>query len=114
MTKQDIDKTVSAIDSVLKVLPDIMQVEGKGKTRIFGYIGLIFKHGGKVIKVFKNGPEIFREIIDLDDQEATQIYDKLAPHFGGSEAAKKNIRLLAEGFGKINQGVQGLISVKNK
>ena len=55
-----------------------------------------------------------KEIADVDSAEASELANLLIDHFGGSEEAKEAILDIAEGSGKINQGVQKLIALKEK
>jgi hypothetical protein len=113
MEKHGIDTLKTTIEDVLVVVEDVKADMADGKLSLLEGATLVLKDGGKAIRFIKSIDEIKDEIIDLDDMEASELFDEVAAHFGGSDEAKAAIKLLFEGSAKISQGIQALIELKN-
>ena len=113
MKQIGIDKIKQTIDDVLEIIPDIQAAkESDDKITIMEGGVLAIKHGGKAIRFFSSVEDIAKEVINIDDVEASELFDQLQDHFGGSDEAKAAIKEIVSGAASISQGVQGLIKLK--
>lgn len=115
MKKEDIDKTIKALEDGLIIFEDIKKAKkSDDKITMLEGGGLARKHARKSISFVASISEIVDEIIDLDGAETSELAEKLITHFGGSQEIIEAINDIAEGAGKLNQGIQKLVSIKNK
>lgn len=113
MQKEDIDKTVAAIEDLTEVFKDVQEAKKSGDKITLAEGGmLMIKHSGKAIKFIASIPEIGNELVDLDGDETSEIAAILIDKYGGSGEAKEAILDITNGAGSINQGVQKLIELK--
>lgn len=113
MQKEDIDKLKAALEDGLLVYEDVEKaLEDDDKISWVEGGTLVVKHGGKAIRLIGSLKEISREIVDIDHAEASELVQLITDEFGGSPEAKEAIIEIAEGAGKLNQGVQKLIALK--
>ena len=115
MEKVGIENLKQAIEDVLEVIPDVKEAkESGGKITLLEGGTLVFKHGGKAIRFISSVEEIANEVVDIDDVEASEVFDQLQSHFGGSDEAKAAIKKIVAGAANISQGIQGLIALKEE
>lgn len=112
---QDIDKTKQALEDGLEVTKDVKKaLADDGEISFIEGSSLVIKHGGKALRLIGTVQEIGQEIINLDGGEAEELVSIIAEEFGGNTEAIEAIKDIAEGAGKLNQGIQKLIDLKNK
>lgn len=110
---EGIEKIKQTIEDVLEVIPDIKEAQESGdKITLMEGGMLVIKHGGKAIRFISGITDIAKEVVDIDDVEASELFDQLQEHFGGSEEAKAAIKKIVTGAANISQGIQGLIALK--
>lgn len=112
--KKGIENLKEVIEDVLVIIPDVKAADDDGKISLLEGGSLVLKHGGKAIRFVSGIGEIAKELIDVDDVEASEIFDQLQEHFGGSDEAKAAIKKLITGAASISQGIQGLIELKKE
>lgn len=115
MIKEDIDKLTRTIKDGITVYEDVVKAkESDDKITLMEGGLLVVEHAGKAVRFISAIPELANEVVDIDSEEAVVIVEDIATHFGGSEEALDAITDIAEGMGKMNQGIQKLIALKKK
>ena len=115
METQDIDKLKKAIENAIEIYPDVIEaVESGDKLTFLEGGGLFLKHGGKLFKFAASIPEIGKELIDLDTEETTEVFNIIADHLGGSDEIKEALLKVAQGAAKLKEGIIELIEIKKK
>jgi len=112
---EGIEKIKQTIDDILEVIPDVKEAkESNGKISLLEGSTLVLKHGGKAIRLVSAIEEIGKEVKDIDDVEAGELFDQLDEHFGGSDESKAAVKKIIAGAASISQGIQGLIALKDE
>jgi hypothetical protein len=113
MIKEDVDKLKRTIEDGIVVYEDVVKAkESDDKITLMEGGLLVVEHAGKAVRFVSAIPELGREIVDIDSDEAAIIVKIIADNFGGSDEAFDGVKDIAEGAGKMNQGIQKLIALK--
>ena len=113
MTKQNIDKVEQTIKDALDIIPDIQDAkESDGKITWSEGLILVVTHATAGVRFVSNLKEIGEELVDLDEDEAAELYDIVAAKFGGTDDVKAAVKNLVKGAADISQGLQVLLAKK--
>jgi hypothetical protein len=108
-----IDKLKQALDDGITVYQDVADaLESDDKITLLEGGTLVFKHGGKAIRLIGSLKEIGEEAKDLDGEEASELVQQLVEAFGGTPEAEEALNDIAIGAGRLNQGIQKLIKMR--
>lgn len=114
--KEDIDKTIAGIALFIELWPKLKKLKEADKwyTKVFTAAGILFGKFKALLSFGKSLPEVGMEIIDIDAQEAEEIFDALSQEFGGTPEIKEAIKKIVIGAGYLNQGIPELIDELKK
>lgn len=113
MEQLGIDKIQQTIEDIIEVVPDVESaLESDDKITWAEGGMLVIQHGGKVVRFFGSIVTIGKQIIDIDSEEATKLFEQLQSHFGGTDDVKAAIKKIISGAANVSQGIQELIASK--